>query len=274
MGRSAPVGRRVPSPSVPSPVIPSPLIPDVPARPGRFPQITPLFWVLTVLAAGTGQAASDWLVGTGSGLPGIGLGGAVGIEVGLFALGLVLRFVVRRHVAAVYWFAVVGAGVFGTLVPDVAHFAIGIPSWVLPPVFAAVLAVDLLLWFRAERSLSIRTIRTRRREVPYWVAVLVAFALGTSVVDLVTLDWHVGLLTAAVVSLVLLVGPATLSTRSGGVPALPFWTAYLLTRPLGGSLSDWLVDGLGLGAGTVTFAGGVLVVVAVAASTRGASGRR
>jgi len=134
-----------------------------PVRVGKLPPITPLFWVLTVLAAGMGQAVADWLIGTGDGLPGLGLGGALGIEAGLFVLALALEFAVRFYVPPVYWLAVIGVSVFGTLVPDVMHFAIGIPSWALPPIYALVLAVNFWFRYRAERSLSINTIPTRRR---------------------------------------------------------------------------------------------------------------
>jgi len=237
-----------------------------PVRVGKLPPITPLFWVLTVLAAGMGQAVADWLIGTGDGLPGLGLGGALGIEAGLFVLALALEFAVRFYVPPVYWLAVIGVSVFGTLVPDVMHFAIGIPSWALPPIYALVLAVNFWFWYRAERSLSINTIPTRRREVSYWVTVLLIFALGTSFVDLVTLEWHVGSLAAAIGFFVVILAIGSLFTRFRGAVVPLFWSAYVISRPLAGSLSDWLIHDVGLGAGTVTLAGSVLIVVLVGSS--------
>ncbi len=230
---------------------------------GKLPEITALFWVVTVLIAGLGQATADWLIGTGDGLPGLGLYGALGIEVGLFVVALALQLAMRRYIPPVYWLAVFGVAVFGTLVADVMHFLIGIPSWALPPIFAVVLAVNFLVAYLTEHSLSIQTIRTRRREISYWVAALFIFALGTAVVDLATLEWHVSTLLAAVIFLVLILLVGALFTRFRAAAVLLFWVAYVLTRPLAGALSDWLVDDLGLGAGTVTLATGVLAVVVV-----------
>ena len=236
---------------------------DTSAPGGKLPEITALFWVVTVLIAGLGQAAADWLIGTGDGLPGLGLYGALGVEAGLFVLALALQLAVRRYIPPVYWLAVLGVAVFGTLVADVMHFLIGIPSWALPPIFALVLAVNFVLGYRAEHSLSIHTIRTRRREISYWVAVLFIFALGTALVDLVTLEWHVSALLAAVIFLALILMVGALFTRFRAAAVLLFWVAYVLTRPLAGALSDWLADDVGLGAGTVTLAAGVLAAVLV-----------
>jgi uncharacterized membrane-anchored protein len=240
---------------------------DPPVRLDKVPQINLLFWGITALTAGMGQAASDWLIGTGNGLPGLGLGGALGIEAGLFAIALALQFTVHRYVPPVYWLAVIAVSVFGTVVADVMHFLIGIPLWASPSICALVLAVNFLLWYRAERSLSIHSIRTRRREVSYWVTVLFIFALGTSVVDLMTMVWNVGRLASGVIFLVLILVAAGLSIRFRRATVLLLWPAYIITRPMSGSFSDWLIDGLGLGAGTVTLAASVLIAVLVGYST-------
>src|SRR6202035_4559243 len=92
----------------------------------------------------------------------------------------------------------------------------------------------------------------RRREISYWVAVLFIFALGTALVDLVTLEWHVSALLAAVIFLALILMVGALFTRFRAAAVLLFWVAYVLTRPLAGALSDWLPDGVGLGARTLT----------------------
>ncbi|MEC3978018.1 hypothetical protein [Amycolatopsis sp. H20-H5] len=223
--------------------------------------------MLTVLAAGLGQAVADWLIDTGDGLPGLGLGGALGIEAGLFVLALTLQFAMRRYVPAVYWLAVLGVSIFGTLLPDVMHFAIGIPSSALPLIYALVLAMTFSFWYHAERSLSINTIRIRRRESTYWVTVLLIFALGTSVVDLVTLQWHVGSLAATMGFIVAMLAVGALHARIRGAAVLLFWSAYVIARPLAGSLSDWLIHDEGVKASTVTLVGIVLAVMIIGSST-------
>ncbi len=236
-------------------------------RRANLPAITLPFWLLTILTAGLGQAVADWLIGTGNGLPGLGLGGALGIEAGLFVLALALQLTVRRYVPAVYWLAVIGVSIFGTLIPDVMHFAIGIPSWALPPIYGLILAIAFSFWYRADRSLSVNTLRTRRRESTYWVAVLFIFALGTSLVDLVTLQWHVGSLAAAIGFAVAMVAVGALYTRIRRAAVPLFWLAYVIARPLAGSLSDWLIHDEGVQARTVTLVGSILAVVTIGSST-------
>ena len=109
--------------------------------------------MITILIAGLGQATFDWLIVMVT-APGPALVGIFGSELGLFVVALALQLAVRRYVAPVYWLAVVGASIFGTLIADVAHFLIGIPLWASPLIFALVVAVNFLLWYSGERSLS------------------------------------------------------------------------------------------------------------------------
>ncbi len=233
-----------------------------PERLGKMPQITVLFWVITILTAGMGQAIFDWLIVRGIADPGMVVV-ILGSELALFLITLALQLAVRRFVAPVYWLAVIGVSVFGTLLADVAHFLIGLPLWATPILFALVVAIVFLFWYRAERTLSIHSIRTRRREASYWVTVLFIFALGTSIVDLVTTVWNISGLASGVVFLVLFLAAASQSLRLQRATVFLFWASYLLTRPASGSFSDWLTNELGLGAGLVALVASVLIVVLV-----------
>jgi uncharacterized membrane-anchored protein len=237
-----------------------------PARRGpvaaKVPEITALFWVVKVLTTGMGEAASDFL-----GKVSIPLAGAVGL-IG-FAAALWLQLRTRRYVPAVYWTAVLMVAVFGTMTADAPHLVLGIPYPVTSAGYAIALAVVLVLWKRTEGTLSIHSIVTRRRELWYWLTVLLTFALGTALGDLTALALHLGFLPSAVLFAVVIAVPAV-AWRSGLNPVLAFWSAYVVTRPLGASLADWLGKpsslggGLGLGDGTVTAVGFVAFVVLVA----------
>ena len=151
----------------------------------KVPEITVLFWVVKVLTTGMGEAASDYL-----GKVSIALAGAVGFIGFVVAMWLQLR--ARRYVPAVYWFAVLMVAVFGTMAADGLHVVLGVPYPASTAFYAAALAVVFLLWRRTEGTLSIQSITTRRRELWYWLTVLLTFALGTALGDLTAFVRHLG----------------------------------------------------------------------------------
>ena len=144
----------------------------------KVPQITVLFWVVKVLTTGMGEATSDWSVHA---LP-PELAVLIGFAGFLIALGLQLRM--RRYNPWTYWLAVCGVGVFGTMAADVLHVALHVPYIASSILYAVILAAVFVAWQRTERTLSIHTIDTTRRELFYWAAVVATFAMGTAVGDL------------------------------------------------------------------------------------------
>jgi uncharacterized membrane-anchored protein len=182
---------------------------------------------------------------------------AVGIVGVIFAASLVLQFMVRRYVVAVYWFAIVMVSVFGTMAADVLHIALGVPYAVSTVVFAVALAAIFVIWYRFERTLSIHSIYTPRREFFYWASVLTTFALGTAAGDLTAVTLHLGYLASGVMFAVVIAIPAVAHWRLGMNSVLAFWFAYVITRPLGASFADWLGvphkrGGVNLGTGPVS----------------------
>ena len=235
----------------------------------KAPEITALFWVIKILTTGMGESASDWLLNRGEGLPGLGVVGALVIDVTIFVVALALQFVVRRHVPAVYWFAVAAVAIFRTVAADVVHFLVGVPLWLTTTAYAGALAVNFGFWYRGERTLSIHSIDTRRRETFYWITVFFTFALGTALGDLTAMVWNLGFLASGVMFIILILVPAVAHLRFGANAILAFWSAYVLTRPLGASFADWLAvppaqRGLDLGAGWVTLVSTIVIVVLVA----------
>jgi uncharacterized membrane-anchored protein len=241
----------------------------VPARPGReplaakVPEITALFWVIKVLTTGMGEAASDYL-GTVS----LALAGVVGVLGFLGALWL--QFRTRRYVPVVYWLAVAMVAVFGTMAADALHVALDVPYLFSTAFYAVALAVVFALWRRSEGTLSIHSIVTRRRELWYWLTVLLTFALGTAAGDLTADTLRLGFFGSAVLFAVAIAVPALAWWRFRLNPVVAFWSAYVITRPLGASVADWLGKphsfggGLGYGDGTVAGVATVVIVALVA----------
>jgi uncharacterized membrane-anchored protein len=238
----------------------------------KVPEITALFWVVKVLTTGLGEAASDYL-----GKVSIALAAGVGLIGFVVAMWLQLR--TRRYVPWVYWSAVLMVAVFGTMAADGLHVVLGIPYTVSTAFYAVALAVVFVLWHRTEGTLSIHSIVSRRREVWYWLTVLLTFALGTALGDLTAFVLNLGYLPSAVLFAVVMAVPA-IAWKAGLNPVLTFWTAYVVTRPLGASVADWLgkppshAGGLGFGDGTVTAVGFVVFVVLVAVIQRTGHGEQ
>jgi uncharacterized membrane-anchored protein len=245
----------------------------------KVPEITALFWIIKVLTTGMGEATSDYLVGHFD--PAI----AVALGATAFAAALVLQFSVRRYVPWIYWLAVAMVAVFGTMAADVLHVGLGIPYIVSSIFFATILVFIFALWYGFEKSLSIHSITTRRREVFYWSTVMATFALGTAVGDMTASTLGAGYFYSGVLFLILIVLVAIAHFMAkiyldSGVghrsrnAVLAFWLAYILTRPLGASFADWMgkppaIGGLGIGDGTVSLALLLIITVLVGYSMLG-----
>jgi uncharacterized membrane-anchored protein len=217
----------------------------------KVPEVTVYFWITKVLTTGMGEAASDYLAHRLGPVPAVGLAGT-----GLVA-SLALQVLVRRYVAWIYWLAIVMVSVFGTMAADVLHVGLGIPYVVSTTVFLVALGVIFAVWYSAEKTLSIHSIYTRRREAFYWATVLTTFALGTAAGDMTATTMGLGYLASGVMFAVVIAVPAIAHRRFGLNAILAFWLAYIVTRPLGASFADWMAvpstrGGLELGTGPVT----------------------
>jgi uncharacterized membrane-anchored protein len=236
----------------------------------KVPEVTVYFWITKVLTTGMGETASDFLVHKFDPPIAVAFGG-----LGL-VICLALQFAVRRYVAGIYWLAVVMVSVFGTMAADVLHIGLHIPYQVSTVFFVVVLTVIFVVWYLSEKTLSIHSIYTRRREMFYWATVLATFALGTAAGDMTAMTMHLGYFASGVMFAVVIAVPALAHWRLGLNPILAFWFAYIVTRPLGASFADWMAvshprGGLNLGDGPVTVGWTVVIlafVVYLAASRK------
>ncbi len=210
----------------------------------KVPEITPYFWTIKVLTTAMGESVSDYLVFHINPYPAV-IFGAFG-----FVLALILQFSVRRYIAWVYWFVVLMVAVFGTMAADVLHVVLGIPYVVTTSGFAISVAVILVIWYATEKTLSIHSIFTFRREIFYWAAVSATFALGTAAGDMTATTFGLGYLVSGLLFTALIfamLGGHIVKTgflrrlqRQPREDVFFFWLAYILTRPLGASFADWM----------------------------------
>ena len=228
----------------------------------KVPEVVALFWITKALTTAFGESTSDWIVRALSPIPAVLLG-FIG-----FVVALLVQLRGDRYQAWKYWLAVSGVGVFGTMAADVLHVGFGLPYLASAPLFAICLAIVFVTWQRVEGTLSVHTIWTLRRELFYWAAVVGTFAMGTALGDLSAVTLHLGYLDSVLLFAALICVPA-LAYRFAGLNAIgAFWIAYVLTRPVGASVADWLgkpknVGGAGVGSGIVTAVLAVAIVICV-----------
>jgi uncharacterized membrane-anchored protein len=236
----------------------------------KVPAVTVWFWIIKILCTTVGESFADWI----NAKLGVGLNATAMIFTVLLAAVLALQLRLNRYVSYGYWLTVVIVSVTGTLYTDVLTDDLGVPLAVSTSMFAVALAVVFGVWFARERTLSIHSIVTLPRELFHWLAVLVTFALGTAAGD-----WTLQLTgwgpSASVLLPAGLIVAIVIGWRMGANAVLSFWLAYVLTRPLGANLGDWLASprssqGLGLGAAATSavFLVAILATVAYLTVTR------
>ena len=242
----------------------------------KVPEVTIWFWVIKILCTTVGESFADWI----NMKLGVGLVNTAWIFTAVFVVVLAVQLRLKRYVPFPYWLTVVVVSVTGTLYTDILTDQLNVPLWISSAVFSVLLAVVFGVWWLRERTLSIHSVTTLPRESFYWLAVLVTFALGTATGDwtLELTGWSPG---ASVLLPLGLIAAITLLWKFGANPVLSFWLAYILTRPLGANIGDWLASpkvaqspgeptGLALGTFTTSliFLGLILATVVYLTVTR------
>ena len=226
----------------------------------KVPEVTIFFWIIKIMATTVGETAADFL---NTNLK-LGLTGTTVLMAVLLIAALVFQFRSRRYIPVVYWLVVVLISVVGTLITDNLTDNFGVSLWTATTIFFIAMIASFTGWFASEKTLSIHTITTTRREAFYWSSILFTFALGTAAGDLIAekLDlgyWKSGLLFGALIALVV---ASRFWFKLNAVAA--FWVAYVLTRPLGASIGDYLTaakaDG---GLGVATYAVSALFLTTI-----------
>lgn len=217
----------------------------------KVPEITLFFWIIKILCTTVGETASDFLnVNLGFGLTGTSI-----VMGALLLVVIFFQFKAKKYIPGIYWLTVVLISIFGTLVTDIMTDSMGIPLEVSTIVFSVALVLTFAIWYSSEKTLSVHSIFTIRRESFYWLTILFTFALGTATGDLMAESLGLGYLVTGII-VCAVIASVLIAWRFKLDPVLAFWIVYIMTRPLGASLGDYLSQpqkygGLGLGA-TVT----------------------
>lgn len=214
----------------------------------KVPEAVFSFWVIKILSTTVGETGADFLavnVGWGQDVTSI-------VMATLLAAALIMQWRTRSYTPWIYWLTVVLVSIVGTQITDLLTDVLGVSLYLSTSVFAMVLAGIFFIWHRVEHTLSIHDVVTLRRERFYWAAILCTFALGTAAGDLATEALELGFIWGAA-AFGSMIGFIYVAWRLGGNAVLTFWMAYILTRPFGAALGDWLTQdktygGLGMGA--------------------------
>lgn len=228
----------------------------------RVPQVTADFWLIKLMAVTVGETAADFLNAN----LGLGLSATAMVMSGLLIGALILQFTQKQYVPWIYWLAVVLISVVGTLITDTLVDKLGFGLETTTLWFSAALAATFAIWYAFEKTLSIHTIYTTRREAFYWLAVLFTFALGTAAGDLAAEGLKLGYLQASLMygGIIAVIAVASYVLRTNAI--LAFWLAYIVTRPMGASFGDLLsqpASNGGLGFGTVVTSLVFLLTIAI-----------
>lgn len=228
----------------------------------KVPEVTALFWLVKVMGTTVGETSADFLARElNLGLP------TTTITMGAFlAMAFTMQIHAKEYTPWKYWLTVILVSVVGTLITDNMTDNLRIPLGYSTIAFSLMLLFTFISWHASEGTLSIHSIHTRRRECFYWLTILFSFALGTAGGDLMSEQVNLGYAISGLVfaSVIGFVAFAFYFFKLNSIWS--FWIAYILTRPLGASVGDLLIQpvnasgigygsqgGFGLGLGTVNF---------------------
>jgi len=237
----------------------------------KVPEVMIVFWIIKILCTTVGETAADFLnVNLNFGLTGTSL-----VMSAFLAVFLVMQLRSKKYIPWLYWTVVVLVSIVGTLITDnlVDNFGIALKTTTIA--FSLALLVTFSLWYAKEKTLSIHSIFTRQRELFYWAAILFTFALGTAAGDLVAEGLSLGYANSTLMfgGMIVIVTMAYYGFSANAI--LAFWIAYILTRPLGASIGDYLSQsvgngglGLGLAYTNAAFLSAILALVIYLTVTR------
>ncbi|MGY4386373.1 putative membrane-anchored protein [Pedobacter sp. UYP24] len=227
----------------------------------KVPAVTLAFWIIKILATTIGETAADFLNVNLA----LGLVTTSYVMASLLIIVLIIQFRTKRYVPWIYWLVVVFISIMGTLISDNLVDNLGISLVTTTVCFGVGLILVFVTWYAREKTLSVHQINSTNREFFYWAAILFTFALGTSGGDLISEQFGLGYLFAAILfsSTIAIIFLSYKYLKLNAVFA--FWAAYIFTRPLGASMGDLLTQmpkegGLGISIVTVNVVFLVIIV--------------
>ena len=204
----------------------------------KVPEVILAFWIIKIMTTTVGETGADFLSTTMN----LGLNGTSLVMSALLVIALIFQLRATKYIPPIYWLVVVLVSIVGTLISDNLVDNLGMSLELTSIIFGSGLVVVFVLWYMSEKTLSVHTIVTTKRELFYWTAILFTFALGTSAGDLIAESLGLGYALSAVmfIGIIAVIYLAYRFANLNGV--LAFWLAYILTRPLGASMGDLLTQ--------------------------------
>jgi uncharacterized membrane-anchored protein len=228
----------------------------------KVPEVTLLFWIIKIAATTLGETAGDAVSMS------LGLGYLAGTAI--FALAFIAAVAAqiraRRFHPALYWLTIIATTTLGTTLADFADRSLGIGYAGGSMLLALLLIASLGLWQRTLGSIAVGSVATPRAEAFYWTTILFSQTLGTALGDWTADSAGFGYTGAMILFGALLAVVAVLHFATRTPKALVFWAAFVLTRPLGAVLGDFLdkpVDDGGLALSRFAASGALLLVIAI-----------
>jgi uncharacterized membrane-anchored protein len=204
----------------------------------RVARLGILFWVIKILSTTVGETAADYFsVNLNLGLT------LTAIIMGVITIGVTYwNFKQKKYFPPAYWLLIVMMSIEGTLITDLLVEKLNVSIYTLDIVFTVAMGLLFYFWYKKEHTLSIHSINNDKREIFYWLIVLTTFALGTGVGDTVSEHLNFGYLNSLILfgSIFILSGILAYYKVISGVVA--FWIAFIVTRPIGASLGDLLIQ--------------------------------
>jgi uncharacterized membrane-anchored protein len=202
----------------------------------KVPEITLLFWIIKIAATTLGETGGDALSMSLK----LGYLVSTAIFAVIFVGAVYLQISWKHFHPALYWTTIIASTTVGTTLADFADRSLGIGYTGGSALLLGLLLTSLFIWYRSEGSISVRTVNTPRVEMYYWVTIMFSQTLGTALGDWTADTAGLGYLGGMYIfgGLLLLVMGAFFWTRVSRV--LLFWIAFVLTRPLGAVVGDFL----------------------------------
>jgi len=202
----------------------------------KVPEVTLWFWIIKIAATTLGETGGDTLTMTLN----WSYLAATGLFVCLLIVLVAAQIVAKQFHPALYWATIVASTTFGTTMADFADRSLGIGYTGGSSLLLACLLAVLGLWYWSERTISVNTVSTPRVEAFYWAAITFSQTLGTALGDWLADTVEVGFGGSALVFGAALAVIAALYFWTNLAHVLLFWAAFILTRPLGATLGDFL----------------------------------
>lgn len=211
----------------------------------KVPQVTLLFWIIKILATTLGETGGDavtmsWLGETTAEAKGTGYLIGTAIFGVLFIAAVLVQIKAKKFHPFLYWFTIVATTTVGTTLADYCTRSLGIGYTGGSTILLVLVIASLLIWRWSTGSISIETVNTPKVEIFYWVTIMFSQTLGTALGDWVADTNEMGYLGAAAVFGGLLLVTALLYYFTSLSRVILFWTAFILTRPLGAVVGDFL----------------------------------